>query len=91
MNTVLSNPKETFFSRMIIAGIEVTNVEHRLKELMKQHSYDVWFGLCFAVANMLYLESPAGVGFSYSANSSFYEYVDDIITGIYVIRRAGNS
>ncbi|XP_057506247.1 serine carboxypeptidase-like 45 [Actinidia eriantha] len=31
-------------------------------------------------ANMLYLESPAGVGFSYSANQSFYASVDDNIT-----------
>ncbi|KAI7992875.1 Serine carboxypeptidase-like 45 [Camellia lanceoleosa] len=31
-------------------------------------------------ANMLYLESPAGVGFSYSANKSFYASVTDDIT-----------
>ncbi|GLT71305.1 hypothetical protein SLA2020_433360 [Shorea laevis] len=31
-------------------------------------------------ANMLYLESPAGVGFSYSAHKSFYNYVNDEIT-----------
>ncbi|KAL3649908.1 Serine carboxypeptidase-like 45 [Castilleja foliolosa] len=31
-------------------------------------------------ANILYLESPIGVGFSYSANSSFYDGVNDKIT-----------
>lgn len=30
---------------------------------------------------MLYLESPAGVGFSYSVNESFYDLVNDEMTG----------
>lgn len=31
---------------------------------------------------MLYLESPAGVGFSFSSNKSFYDYVNDEMTGL---------
>lgn len=30
---------------------------------------------------MLYLETPAGVGFSYSMDSSYYDNVDDKMTG----------
>lgn len=30
---------------------------------------------------MLYLEAPAGVGFSYSGDSSFYDGVNDKKTG----------
>ncbi|KAH7516861.1 hypothetical protein JRO89_XSUnG0160700 [Xanthoceras sorbifolium] len=35
-------------------------------------------------ANMLYLETPIGVGFSYSSDTSSYEGVNDKITGHYV-------
>jgi hypothetical protein len=38
------------------------------------------FGL-LSEANMLYLESPAGVGFSYSTDPSFYGGVGDSMTG----------
>lgn len=33
---------------------------------------------------MLYIESPAGVGFSYSANTSFYTNLNDEVVGIYI-------
>ena len=40
------------------------------------------FVVCDSVeANMLYLETPAGVGFSYSSDSSYYGGVDDKMTG----------
>jgi hypothetical protein len=35
-----------------------------------------------AEANMLYLETPVGVGFSYSTDSSAYVAVDDEATGM---------
>ena len=35
----------------------------------------------FTEANMLYLETPAGVGFSYSIDTTGYDAVNDAITG----------
>ncbi|KAM0046999.1 putative carboxypeptidase D [Helianthus debilis subsp. tardiflorus] len=34
----------------------------------------------YTEANMLYLESPAGVGFSYSVDQSFYASANDVVT-----------
>lgn len=39
--------------------------------------------LLFTYANMLYLETPIGVGFSYSIDTSSYEAVGDKITGMF--------
>lgn len=32
-------------------------------------------------ANVIYLETPAGVGYSYSADAAYYQGVDDKMTG----------
>jgi hypothetical protein len=38
--------------------------------------------LCYpAEANVIYLETPAGVGYSYSADAAYYQGVDDNMTG----------
>lgn len=39
------------------------------------------FFLFFAEANVIYLETPAGVGYSYSADAAYYQGVDDKMTG----------
>jgi hypothetical protein len=36
---------------------------------------------CIAEANMLYVETPVGVGFSYATDNSSYVAVDDEATG----------
>lgn len=38
--------------------------------------------ICIAEANILYLETPIGVGFSYATNISSYGTVNDKITGM---------
>lgn len=40
---------------------------------------------------MLYLETPIGVGFSYSAATSSYETVTDEITGVYFFCKGINQ
>lgn len=35
----------------------------------------------YAEANVIYLETPAGVGYSYSADAAYYQGVDDKMTG----------
>lgn len=49
-----------------------------IRQLVFSCSYDL------AEANMLYLETPVGVGFSYSTDSSAYVAVDDEATGMYL-------
>lgn len=42
----------------------------------------VLLSIWFVEANMLYLEAPAGVGFSYSTDTNYYVGVDDKMTGM---------
>ena len=52
-------------------------------EAKKQEKKISCFHVHIAEANMLYLETPVGVGFSYSSDTP-YATVDDEITGIFL-------
>lgn len=52
---------------------------------IRRHELPFWYMFVVSDANMLYLESPAGVGFSYSTDPSFYEGVGDSMTGEFYV------
>jgi len=74
---------------MSIAGIEVLtqslSVFFSLSRKCKlYHDYrvkEIFMPKCIAEANMLYVETPVGVGFSYATDNSSYVAVDDEATG----------
>ena len=76
--------KGQFWSRINIAGTKVIKI--KLSFLIPHLKFWLILDFCFfflvvTEANMLYLETPVGVGFSYSTQSSSYESVNDKITG----------
>jgi hypothetical protein len=81
LRVAVTTPEQNFWCTLAPFGWSFFSVEKGQKNCEVLISFPFWYPFVVPEANMLYLESPAGVGFSYSTDPSFYQGVGDSITG----------